>query len=447
MLKRQRKGNVFYRLFFNRGDERAYVRFAFFFDTLMINFSNVFSQGAFYTAFLRLNNISMSDVGVMTYLPIVANLSCIFTPFVFRNMKRRKAVLMSARMAYFLLNLVGVALVPFLFTDAAMRVFLMSFFLSAANVVWGLFVGGFSDWELNALPLDGTREDFFAYRSLICSLVAAATQLFAGVVASAIETTAPETQLVWLFWLRVGGFLFILLDVAVFVRAKEFDYAKSEVTLKFKNILTVPLRQKTFRNAILLRAFMTLTLAVSSSSWSYYLLDCGLKYSTLTYLGMIPPILALFLTKPMLRVFKRLGCVNHLFLFRCLELFVYIGYFFVMPSTATWLYPICLVALQIISVGGSIGDLNFVYLFMPTEDRLTYYTFYYSVSSLMSFLGSFIGAQYITRTDGKSFFVLGLSVSNVQLLMLFQTVGFFVFLVAFALLRKGFDEKEKALKM
>jgi hypothetical protein len=116
-----------------------------------------------------------------------------------------------------------------------------------------------------------------------------------------------------------------------------------------------------------------------------------------------------------------------------------------MPSTATWLYPICLVALQIISVGGSIGDLNFVYLFMPTEDRLTYYTFYYSVSSLMSFLGSFIGAQYITRTDGKSFTVLGLSVSNVQLLMLLQTVGFLVFLVAFALLRKGFDEKEKAL--
>ncbi len=157
---KNKRENVFYRLFFNRKDEKCYGRFAFFFDTLMMSFSNIFASGAFYTAFLRLNDISMADVGIMTYMPIIANLSCLFTPFVFRNMKRRKSVLMTARISYFLFNLVGVALVPFVVENRDARVFLMAFFLSFANVIWGLFVGGFADWQLNFLPMDGSARIF-----------------------------------------------------------------------------------------------------------------------------------------------------------------------------------------------------------------------------------------------------------------------------------------------
>ena len=41
-----RKKNVLYRLFFNKNDERAYGRFAFFFDNLMQSFSDLFAKGS-----------------------------------------------------------------------------------------------------------------------------------------------------------------------------------------------------------------------------------------------------------------------------------------------------------------------------------------------------------------------------------------------------------------
>ena len=446
MLKQKRKGNVFYRLFFNRADERAYGRFAFFFDTLMMNFSSILSSGAFYTAFLRLNDISMADVGIMTYMPIIANLSCIFAPFVFRNMKKRKGVLMSARMAYFLFNLVGVALVPSLVTNKDLRVYLMAFFLSFANVIWGLFVGGFTDWELQFLPQDGTREEFYAYKGLICSIVASASSILAGLAATAIEATPPATQLSWLFWLRIGGFAFILLDVLVFLRAKEAPYPKADVNLKLKNVITLPLKNKPFRNAIFIRSAVTFAAAFTGSSWTYYLMDCGLGYSALSFLSSISPIMALVLTPLAVRLFRKMGCVNNLFFYRFIEIFIYLGYAFIVPANVRWLYPLIFVFYQVVAVGQGIADINFAYLFMPEEDRLTYHSFYYMVATVLGFLGSLFGAQYIIYTEGKTFALLGMELASVQLLMFLQSVAFVLIVSVFAILRPRLVEQEKAIK-
>ena len=440
-----RKRNVFYRLFFNRADERAYGRFAFFFDNLSNNFASIFASGVFYTAFLRLNNISIADVGIMTYMPIVANLSCIFAPFIFCNMKKRKAVLMAARIGYYVLNLIGVALVPFVVQDADARVYLMAFFLSFANVIWGLFVGGFADWELNFLPQDGTREEFYAYRGVICSLASSVTSILAGFVAAAIETTPPDVQNMWLFWLRIGGFLFILLDVLIFLRVKEYPYPKSEIHLRLKDIFIVPLRNRPFRNAMLVRGTILFATSLTISSWTYYLLDCGLGYSTLSFLSSIQPIMALVLTPLVLRLFRKMGCVNNLFFYRVVELFVYLGYALVIPATAKWLYPIVFVVFQIITVGAGVADINFVYLFMPNEDRLTYYSFYYASATVMSFLGSFVGAQYITFSAGKTFTVLGITLANVQLLMLLQVLFFALAMILFTLFRKRLALSEREI--
>ena len=427
-----RKKNALYRLFFNKSDERAYGRFAFFFDNLMQSFSDLFAKGAFYTAFLRLNNVSMSDVGVMTYLPIIANAACVFSPFIFAKVKRRKPILMAARMAYYFTNLCGVALVPMLVTAPGARMWLMATMLSLANVIWGLFVGGFTDWELNYLPMDGTREEYFAYRNLINAILGVGTNLLAGVVSSAIELRPEPEQVLWLFWLRMSGFIFILLDVLVFVRAKEYPYEKSVETPRMKDVFRLPLQNMPFRTALLVRNFRRLAIALTSSSWLYYLLDCGLRYSTQSFLAAIPPILTLLLTKPAVALFRKMGCVKNFYLFVVIGLVVNLAYVFVNPSTVSWLYPMAYVIVQIATVGESIADMDFIYRFMPKKDRLTYYSFYYLSSAVMVFIGAFLGAQYITYTDGKRFSLFGAVLSNVQLLVLIQSALLFFVVLYFS---------------
>ena len=437
-----RKKNVLYRLFFDKSDERAYGRFAFFFDGRMQSFSGLFANGVFYTAFLRLNNISMSDVGIMTYMPIIANLSCIFSPFIFSKMERRKSLLLMARMAYYFVTLVGVALVPMVVVASGLRLALMCTLLSLGNVIWGLFIGGFADWELNFLPQDGTREEYYAYRNLIGSITGVGTNLIAGFVASAIENLPDPEQVSWLFWLRVGGFLFILLDVLVFLRAKEYPYPKSENLPNLKNVFSVPLKNKRFCKAILTRDFVTMVTSMTSSSFTYYLLDCGLGYSTQSFLAAIPPILTLVLTKPAVMLFRRMGCVKNLLLYYVVDAVGLIAYVMIVPATVHWLYPAAYIALQIVSVGKGIAETDFIYRFMPAEDRLNYHSFYYVTHSLSAFVGAFIGAQYITLTEGRSFDILGTTFANVQLLMLAKAVLFILAICLFTSFRKPLSAEE-----
>ena len=430
MQEKTKKRGVLRRLFFNRADERAYGRFAFFFDGLMQNFSNIFSGGVFYTAFLRLNNISMAEMGIMTYLPIIANLSCVFSPFLFAKFKKRKSVLMAARLAYYFFNLVGVALVPVLFSDAGVKLGLMTFFLCFGNAIWGLFCGGFDDWELKFLPQDGTREEYYAYRNLIFTLSGVATQILAGFVATAIEALPEASQMSMLFWLRVGSFLFIPIDILVFMRAKEYPYPKSELRLKLRDLVTVPIKNRAFRNVALIHAMTLFAGALTLSSWTYYLLDCGLAYSTQSFLAAIPPILTLLLTRPVVLLFRRQGCAKNLLFYRTVEACVYFGYAMISPANIRWLYPILYVVFQIIMVGISTADVNFIFLFMPEKDRLTYHAFNFVTGVVAEFIGAFLGAQFITRTAGKTFHILGQEVANVRLLMLLQAIFFFV-VVAF----------------
>ena len=162
--------------------------------------------------------------------------------------------------------------------------------------------------------------------------------------------------------------------------------------------------------------------ALTLSSWTYYLMDVGISYSTLSFLGAIPPLLSLVLTPLAVRLFRRMGCTKNLFFYRAFECGVYFLYACICPANVAWLYPLAYVILQIVSVGINIADTNFVYLFMPEEDRLTYYSFYYMISSLASFLGSFLGAQYIILLAGRGFSLLGIPLTSVQMLMLIQAV-------------------------
>ena len=440
-----KKRNVFYRLFFNRSDARAYGRFAFFFDGLMENIATVLSGGAFYTAFLRLNHISLADVAVMAYIPILANLACLFAPFVFRNMKKRKSVLLAARVAYYLFNIVGVAFVPILVSDATTRIVLMSVFLSVANVIWGLVAGGFSDWQLNYLPRDGTREEYFAYRSLILSLFSAVVQVLAGLLAAMIETLPETSQISALFWLRIAGFGFILLDMLIFMRAKEFPYPKSEVRLKLRDVMVLPMKNPELRVVMIICALSSLAANLSSAGWAYYLQECGLGYSTLNFLYATPSVFTLVLTPLGLRIFRKLGCVRSHFSYQSILFLIYFGFVFVTPSTVHWLYPMLYLLSQIIGVGSNIAAMNFVYLFMPAEDRLTYYTFYYALVTVTGFVGAFIGAQVVIASEGRALSIFGIPMASAQLLMLLHASTLAVLVLFFALRRKRLDAKEREM--
>ena len=102
---------------------------------------------------------------------------------------------------------------------------------------------------------------------------------------------------------------------------------------------------------------------------------------------------------------------------------------------------------QLVTVGVNVANFNFIYMFMPEKDRLTYYSFYYSTATVMSFVGSFFGARFITRTQGRVFSLLGISFAPVQMLMLIQTLILAVIVCIFASFRRSLNEEELKIRI
>ena len=66
---------------------------------------------------------------------------------------------------------------------------------------------------------------------------------------------------------------------------------------------------------------------------------------------------------------------------------------------------------------------------------------------MTSFLGSFLGAQFITRTQGRVFNLFGISLAPVQALMLIQTLAFMVIICIFASFRRSLNEEEIKIRI
>jgi hypothetical protein len=217
------------------------------------------------------------------------------------------------------------------------------------------------------------------------------------------------------------------------------------VRLKLRDVAVLPMKNPELRAVMIICALSSLAANLSSASWAYYLQECGLGYSTLNFLYATPSIFTLLLTPLGLRIFRRLGCVKSHFYYQSILFLIYFGFVFVTPSTVHWLYPMLYLLSQIIGVGSNIAAMNFVYLFMPNEDRLTYYTFYYALVTVTGFVGAFVGAQVVIATEGRDLSMFGIPMASTQLLMLLHASTLAVLVLFFALRRKRLDAKEREM--
>jgi hypothetical protein len=79
---------------FNTRDDDARGRTIYLFCTLLAAFYNVFITGIFYTGFLTMYGISITGVGIVTFIPYIANCFSIFSPAILDRFKKKKGILL-----------------------------------------------------------------------------------------------------------------------------------------------------------------------------------------------------------------------------------------------------------------------------------------------------------------------------------------------------------------
>ncbi len=363
---------------------------------------NAVANGTLYTAFLASHDFSIADTAFLSVIPSLAACFCVLSPVFLERFQKRRWLLAGGRLAYYLLNLLGLTLLALFAKTPSARLWGFSVILLCSNLINSLFSNGYSVWHLNFMPVE-LRAKYLSYQQ-ITTTVASILSLFGfGFLADALRDTPYEASV--LTALRFVALAFALVELVVLCLPKEYPYPRKETSIRLSNIIRLPLQHKKFMLTMSVIAMWNFITAFPASAWSYYLLhDVGTGVTTINLYYLFTAVCLLF--SPFWRT-----C---LYKFSWFRTFAYCAMVhipavvlmaFISPENYRLIYPIAIFIQAFVGVGLNLSWSNFPFVNTPETDQTYYLAFYTLLASVGSFLGNAVGAWFVRAfPDGMRLF-------------------------------------------
>ncbi len=379
------------------------------------------TAGVFYTGFLVANDIDIVNLGIINFLPLLANCLSVFAPLILERFSKRRYLLAGARFLYFTILILGVTLLPLFVSDKATKVVCFGVIVFVANAVNALTCGGYSIWHLNFIP-NSVRTEYFSYQQIIGTTISSAVLLVSSFAADALAGSAKQLDV--LYTLRFIAYFLALADVTVLLLPREYPYPKKAATISVKNVFTLSWQNRKFFYTMLIIAAWTFISYFTSSSLYYYLLEnIGVSY---TFINMIDASYALFLIalSPLWRRFiHRRGWFYTFAVTAMLHFPTMLLYCFITKGNYIWLMLTVRLTQHVIGVGINLAYANLPFINLPQADQSNYLVFYTLLVNLSGFIGLTASTWFISLTEGHALSLFGLTFANVPILILAQGVG------------------------
>ncbi len=406
---------------FRTSDEGGRGRLCMVTSGVLTSIISWISTGLFYTGFMSAYGIDIVGVGIIAFIPAIANCFSVFSPSILERFRRRKAILAAARMAYYTLNLLGVTVMPTIVTDPSARMNCFIGIVFAANIINALFSGGYSVWHLNFLPVE-VRAEYFSLSTTVTAFMGLGASLLASIAADALA--GSENQLKVIILLRIGAYVLGVIDTIVLSLPKEYPYRHSGDRPKLTDIIVKPIKHPRFALTMLIVASYTFTSNITPSPLNYYLLNTvGVEYTLISAVNFCYPFI-LILTLPLWKkVLRRLGWLRTFALGEALHIPTTLLYSCIGAGNYFWILPAVRLTQHVIGVARNVAYQNMLYINMPKSDQTNYVSFHTLAVNISAFLGTSLGTWLIAAFPDLDIRLFGISFCNVQALMWIEALG------------------------
>lgn len=441
--------SLFHNLF-NFRDEYARGRSCMLISGFILSIINYLTTGIFYSGFLSENGINIVKIGILSFVPFLANLFSVFSPMILERFQKRKAILIGGKFIYYFLNIFCITFLPMIVKNLPENVKLASFLviIFTANICNALVASGFTAWQVVFIP-DHVRADFFAYQQTIAAVVSGVIIVISGSITDALKGSAHYSTVLMI--LRLAAFFFAIVDLVFNSIPKEYPY-KATQHVKFSNIFRIPFRNKPF--------MITMIFVIV---WSYFanftfsLLDTHLlnnvhvKYTYVCVINALYSLFLIVLNKFWRKMIARYSWLK-VFAF-CVLMYAptTFAYAFVNEGNYLWLMTIVRFTQHFFGVGLNITYANMGYLNMPDEDKTCYVSLHIFITNLFSLLGAITGTTIVSLMGDSVLTIFGYSLSSVPVLLLIQGVEQIVLPILVVLLMPkampGEEQKQKQKKV
>ena len=405
---------------FNWGDDRGKGRCCMLASAILSTLVTDLTAGTLYTAFLTVNNFSIVDAGVLTFLPLIASCFSIFSPMILERFKKRRWILTGGRLAYYVINILGLTLLPYVVQDQSAKLVCFGAVVFIASLVNNLFTSGYSVWHLNFIP-NSVRARYLSYQQMITALISGVALIGSGLLADSLRGSPNEAAV--LTALRLAGFCLAAVDVTFLALPREYEYPHRENRIRLLNVFRLPFGNRKFLLTMGLIAFWMFLANLPASSWTYYLLNTAHTGVTMiNALSFVYGFFLLFLTPYWQRVLKKQSWFKTFAIAAFMNVPTVLAAAFISEGNSIWLYPAVRLCQHALGVGLNLTWANFPYINTPREDQTYYMSFYFLLANLIAFFGQFTGTLFVKWMDGRMVQLFGTPMTAVQLLVLVQSV-------------------------
>lgn len=419
-LLRRIGGARFFTLF-NFHEELAKGRSCMLLSSAMVSVISWLTTGLFYTGFLMANGIDIVKIGILTFVPFIANCFSIFSPSILERFAKRRTLLAASRVAYYTLNILAITVMPQFVEDPTVKMTLFIVLVFAANIVNALFSSGYQVWQVNFIP-DAVRAEYFSTNTMVTAFIGCGAALASSLVADALASTPYQDTIIVVF--RYVAYVLALVDVAIISAPKEYPYKKSGDLPRLRDIITKPLHHKKFALTMALVFVWTFCINVPLSSLNYYLInDVGVSYSFVYIINMFYPFFLMFFLPIGKKIIRRLGWLRAFALGGLLHIPTNLMYSCVTAANFTWLMPTVRLTQHLFGVLMNVAYANMVYINLPETDQTNYVAFHTLVVNIASFLGMMAGTGFVAAFPDIVLTIFGLEFTNVQMLLWVEALG------------------------
>ena len=424
-------------LFFQKTEEHKGRRCMITYSALAAIITNI-STGAFYSAFLLMYGINLTNIGIIIMIPYITAPFSMLSPIILSKFKKRKFILAIGRFLYYLLQIIGITVIPTVISDSGTRIIAFAVTLFIANCINNIFFPGYTIWHWNFLP-EKVRAGYFSQNAFITSLISNTLVLIFSIAADAVSGSEYEKTII--IGVRILAFIFAIIECIVLTLPKEYEY-KTTHRPKLSDTFKIPVKNKLFLGCVLLYLGYALYFNLSNSVINAFLLsEVGVSYTMIYGLNAVYTLFFIFFSKFWQKKILKHGWITVFTYTTLMYGFTYILHMFIMPENHLIIYPVTRIIQHAIGVGLNVTAANIYMMHLPDKDRETYIAFYQLANNFTLFIAMFIGTGAVALIGDKWFNLFGLPFHAVSVLLALQ--GVICFIVFFA--GKKFSITEKQL--
>ncbi|MBE5791927.1 MAG: MFS transporter [Clostridiales bacterium] len=409
-------------------------------SSIMAAFYNVFITGIFYTGFLSMYGISITGVGIVTFIPYIASCFSIFSSSVLERFQKRKWICLAARVYFYAMYIIATTLMPQFVHDPDARLVWFIVILFLAYSVAAIFNPGVTAWFYKFYPEDTQRRTkYIVYNQIFSSIVSSCVLLFSSLITDSVAGSPMQNTIILV--MRYIAFVLVLIDVAMLACAKEYPYPKAQ-KLNLAQVFTLPFKYRKFLYCMLLMFVWNYNSNLNNGIWNYHLLNhLGFKYTLLNAMSIAYTVILLLTQNVWKQLLYRYSWVKTFGLSVLIFIPTEFIMFIIQPGQA-WLWVLASVIQNTMSVGMNFSYSNILYMNLPEENSTAHIAFNTIGCNLFAFLGMMTGTFVSSLGGDTPRVILGLNFWAVQYTTLMRALV--MFCLGFVLVRfwKSFTRDE-----